>query len=363
MGGAIYNSGTIYNIVGDFIGNYTSSSSSYSYNSSSTYSVGGAIYNTGKIENIVGTITDNYAKSTNISAQGGAIYNGGTMAISFEDSITRNFVQSDSGSAQGGFLYNKGTTDFGGMDIDIVNNYAESNSGSAQGGAIYNKGIIESIGGNITGNYAKSTNSTAQGGAIYNTGTMTISADNSISLIKDNYVEDKNGKRNEAIYMGSSSAQLTLNAINGGSIEVYDIITGSSGYDLTLTGDGTGSVSLFNDITNADVIANNVDVVLANGTTKDYSIKTLTSDDTAGWNIDFDITNRKADKIITSSSSNGFVVIDNLNIISGAIADLATDQTNNPFKVQILQTSKDSLQLLLSDEVQAQLGDNEYIIG
>ncbi|MBP3546654.1 MAG: hypothetical protein J6K16_05955, partial [Alphaproteobacteria bacterium] len=400
-GGAIYNGSyhsshdkiiTIESIVGDFIGNYTKTisgtatggaiyneaySSSYLASSvigsikgnfinnyASGYSVyGGAITNIGTIKSITGNIINNHAQSTSEIARGGAIYNNGKIAIDAEDGIMNNYIQSGSSSARGGFLYNESSGEFGNIDADIINNYAESGSDYARGGAIYNAGTIGNISGNIIGNYAKSTTGTAQGGAIYNTSTMGISADNSTLLIKDNYVEDKDGKRAEAVYMGSSGAKLTLSAVNNGSIEVHDIITGTSGYDLTLTGDGTGYVSLFNDITNAEVIANNVDVVLANGTTKDYKIYTLTSDSTVGWNIDFDITNRKADKIIVSSTANGLVVLDNLNIIKGTIADLETNQVNNPFKIQILQTMYDKLQLSLSDNVKSQLGDREYIIG
>ena len=83
---------------------------------------------------------------------------------------------------------------------------------------------------------------------------MTLSSnDNGSYVIKDNYVKDKNGRRNEAINISNGSAVLTLKATNKGTIEIYDIIDGVSGYDVKLTGDGTGSVSLFNDVKNADL--------------------------------------------------------------------------------------------------------------
>lgn len=70
QGGAIYNSGTIGDITGDFIGNYdTSRGSAY----------GGAIYNeNATIGDIIGDFIGNYASSSNYSdyVYGGAIYNG-----------------------------------------------------------------------------------------------------------------------------------------------------------------------------------------------------------------------------------------------------------------------------------------------
>ena len=52
-----------------------------------------------------------------------------------------------------------------------------------------------------------------------------------------------------------------------------------------------------------------------------------------------------------------------LNIISGSFSDLPQDMTGKDFKIQILKTQNDDLQLELSDVVKSQLGNSEYKIG
>ncbi|MBQ8436868.1 MAG: hypothetical protein IJX20_04380, partial [Alphaproteobacteria bacterium] len=149
-GGAIYNSGTIGNITGDFIGNYASGK----------YAYGGAIYNEsdGTIGDITGDFIGNYAKLESLyaSAYGGAIANYGTIG-----NITGDFIgnyASGRGNAYGGAIANYGTYGtIGNITGDFIGNYAKF------GGAIYNYyGTIGNITGDFIGNYAP------LGGAIYN---------------------------------------------------------------------------------------------------------------------------------------------------------------------------------------------------
>lgn len=213
---------------------------------------------------------------------------------------------------------------------------------------------------NFTNVTFENNTATHNGGAIYSTENINIYADGEgkTSTFSGNTA---NGKQ-EAIYMAATKT-LNLIANNKGSIVFNDAISGvEDGYTVNLTGDGTGSISLFNDVSNANVKAEKTNVILNNGTTKDYTFNTLTSNASANWSIDFDITNKSADKIITNNTSSGTITLSNLNIINGSIDDLkTTDQTTNPFKVQILSTQSDALQLALSDDVKTQLGD-EFIL-
>ena len=88
-GGAIFNRGTIGNIIGNFIGNYVSGSSSAG-------SSGGAILNSGIIGNITGDFIGNYAQGRGSFVVGGAINNSGTIG-----DITGDFIRNyaDDGGA------------------------------------------------------------------------------------------------------------------------------------------------------------------------------------------------------------------------------------------------------------------------
>ena len=219
-GGAIYNyAGTkdetanISNITGNFIGNYAKSTKSNAW--------GGAIYNSGTIGKITRDFIGNYAKSINVSTYGGAICNyGSAKGLTVEiSSITGDFIGNHieaSKDAQGGAIYNRKLYSESiaitrSITGDFIGNYAKSETGTAYGGAIYNNATIGSVDteGNINGglintsfigNYTKSETGTAQGGAIWtNTDLNIIAQDGFTSVISGNYVEDADGKRQEAI--------------------------------------------------------------------------------------------------------------------------------------------------------------------
>ncbi|MCQ2788937.1 MAG: hypothetical protein MJ229_01030, partial [bacterium] len=160
-GGAIYKEGgTIKNIKGNFINNYVDGSND---SNDSGYN-GGAIFNGGAIaiENIIGDFTGNHAKN-----RGGAIYNESSAKI---DNITGDFINNYTNTSGGAIYNNTGTIK------NITGNF-EGNyvSGSyAFGGAIYTtSGKIENIKGSFIGNYANATkDAAAKGGAIYNITTI-----------------------------------------------------------------------------------------------------------------------------------------------------------------------------------------------
>ena len=170
FGGAIYNDngGTIGNITGDFIGNYAQSSDSLGAH-------GGAIYNNynGTIGDITGDFLVNYVVAGYLDTGGGSIHNLGVIKSVTGDFIG-NYAQ-DSGShpIYGGAIYNNYNGTIGDITGDFIGNYA-SGSSSAYGGAIYNNynGTIGDITGDFIGNYAQSSSSYAYGGAIYNGNTI-----------------------------------------------------------------------------------------------------------------------------------------------------------------------------------------------
>ena len=336
------------NITGDFIGNYASGSSGGAY--------GGAISNSAygstsraTIGNITGNFIDNYAVSASgYYVQGGAIYNYANFSsaqATIED-ITGNFIGNYvslsyvfSRSAYGGAIYNSNGT-IGNITGDFIGNYASSTRSSANGGAIYNSnGTITLTNSNFYNNYAKSESGTAQGGAIYASGgTININADNGQSIFSGNYVEDTNGKRNEAVYAASSSTNINLTAKNNGTIRFDDTINGASGYNLNITGDGTGTVALYNDVTNAKVTTGNVTVDVANNETRNYNFVSMTAGEDTKLNLDVNFANKTADTITTKNTSTGTLIINAINSLGtadGAVTIQIIKNTNSSSTLQL----------------------------
>ncbi len=215
-GGAIFNSGTIRGIRGNFIGNYVSSTAG-EVSSANSYSRGGAIYNGKTIGNIIGDFSGNYSSASanydstfyDVDSRGGAIYNAENAEIS---DIKSNFIRNYSSASNvnqsyynpfkadsyGGAIYNERGT-IGNITGDFIGNYASAIASCidvgdpdgdpidsyAGGGAIFNNGTIKDITGNFVGNYVSSidtskyiytgfTVSFSKGGAIYNEEKSTI---------------------------------------------------------------------------------------------------------------------------------------------------------------------------------------------
>ncbi len=150
-GGAIYNAvnETIYNLNGDFIGNFTKSSAT---STEGTY--GGAIYNGGSITEIKGNFI------SNTSSNGGAIYNTQNATI---NKISGNFIGNVSPvGGPGGAINNNGGT-IKSITGNFINNYAANSVSWHRGGAIYtaeNTSFVDNINGEFIGNKA------AEGGAV-----------------------------------------------------------------------------------------------------------------------------------------------------------------------------------------------------
>ena len=95
---------------------------------------------------------------------------------------------------------------------------------------------------------AKGEDGEARGGAIFTDNSLILEAtDGYTSVISGNYVEDRNGKRPEAIYV--NYGRLVFSAKKNGKFVIDDVINGRSNYFVGFTGDKTGKIYLNNNIT------------------------------------------------------------------------------------------------------------------
>ena len=405
------NSGLIKLILADFIANQ-----------------GGGIANIyGGITDIIGTFVDNgvqrtgdYAES---SAFGGAIYNEESYydpmygeRFSFIDNITATFshngmVVAKNGNAQGGAIFNGGTINSI-TDSFFNNNYVESKNGAAQGGAIFNTyhkehsgylkaGVIGKIQNtSFIGNYTKSESGTAQGGAIWSNRDLNIVADNGESVFSGNYVQNGDKKDPQAIfvtnmienkYLGYSHSKwfyqnephktaVTLNSINNGKIIFNDKITGETtktpvnkyyetwdSYkphyldedgnetdtptevsvtpELKITGDSSSIVQLNNNIENMDISlsgtnlhlgardnvldGNNLDLQsgtlsMVNNQVGVASLNNVTLSGNTNFVADVDLANEQMDRITATNygTHQGNLNVVGMNLLSDATKDV-----------------------------------------
>ncbi|MCM1266011.1 MAG: hypothetical protein NC200_07415, partial [Candidatus Gastranaerophilales bacterium] len=333
---------TIGNITSSFKNNQITSENSLYSGIVGNYSVNTAY---AYIENIVGDFENNTLTST---GEDGAYIAYGGAITNYQDATSEAIIQSiqanfnnntiivnstnDETKAYGGAIYNNGQLVIGIKNSSFINNSVQIQAGEAKGGAIYTESDIQ------------------------------VLANNASSLFSGNYTQIGGGEKEyNAIYVGSSDATLTLTATNNGVIQFNDNIDGVSGYNVNITGvgDSTGTVKMYNDIKNANVSIKDVNFDTADGNTHTYTFESLTSNANAKYIIDLDLTNKTADKFVTTAESSGIVTLDKLNIISGTFDEI----TDKSFKVQILQTPSDKLQLALSDYVKSQMGNKEYIVG
>ena len=224
-GAAIYNhsTGKIGNITGDFISN----------NAFSSFTSGGAIYNSGTIKEISGNFMYNYAAG---GSKGGAIYNTGSIE-KITGNFTQNYITSYSGYSGdkfGGSLFNYGK--IGIISSTFDGNYisSEKDSDELKGGAIYNTSSLTFLNSNFYNNTITSPASkdsiqgkAIQGAGIYSSGLLTIKADAGSSIFSNNKIIWSDGEDSSAIAM-SPYASLYLDAKNGGLIQFDDKISSSS---------------------------------------------------------------------------------------------------------------------------------------
>ena len=310
-----YPSGLIYNNYKSFVGNITGNfidnqcddaiirnDASIHYNESSLeYGIGtiagnfirnkGQINNNGTINNIMGNFVSNY--TTLEYSSGGVIYNDEQGTI---NNITANFIKNyaDVSSSYeyvystGGAISNTGTID--NIIGDFVGNYAKNDfttyGSYSAGGAIYNQyGSALNIAGNFIGNYAENTASAkhiAEGGAIYSWNNLSFTATNNTYFFSENYTKDNiRGKIFNAIFIGAyynplALPNITFNTtgkgtwilndnIEGGYGHAHSIISYVEQYKLSFIGNDTidtelGTTTQYINMNNAIINAGDVKV-------------------------------------------------------------------------------------------------------
>ena len=273
---------------------------------------------TGKIGQITGAgFNSNDVTISGADITGGLIYNRGELVGLSNTNVKGNTATSDTGNVYGGVISNAGTISGDIKGVTFEGNNATSTSGNVNGGVLHNTGIFNGkiVNSTFKNNTATSTKGTAHGGAIYSTTDVSIAGDNGTTLIQGNKVVDSSGTRNEAIYIDSRIAKLTLDAKNSGKVLIYDDIDGYEGYSLILQGYNSGKIGLYGNINNANVTVNGGNIDFVNGVTSDLNFGQFTSSESAKYSIDLDVAKGKADTFIVGTGSTGKIVIDNINAI------------------------------------------------
>lgn len=267
----------------------------------------------GKIGSFTGTLSgNNLTASSGAGVTGGVLYNRGTLGGISNGMFSSNTVTSDTGEVNGGAVANAGGTITGDISGTTFSGNSVSSAGNVKGGAVYNTGILggKILNTSFTDNSAASTAGTALGAAIYTTTDMTIAADNSSVLFKNNTISGSNTNYktlNQAIYVDSTVSTLTLDAVNNGSITIYDDVSGASGYKLVLSGDSTSSINLWGDVTNANITATGGNISFANDEVTKLNMGQFTTADDAKYTIDLNLANGTADTFVTSTGSSGTI--------------------------------------------------------
>lgn len=198
---------------------------------------GGAIYNDGSITNGLGdsTFIRNSITSENAYAGGGALYNNGS--IQGESAVKLYFegnsAVSKTSNAQGGAWFNGGSFASKEITADFINNYAEGKS-TSEGGAFHNSTTLGKLTGNFIGNHVSGQEFVA-GGALYNRGSI----EKISGLFRDNFAKTVGigyGAEGGALY--SYNANVDADFLNN-YVEADGHVKGGAIYsrNLTLNGD------------------------------------------------------------------------------------------------------------------------------
>ena len=229
-------------------------------------------------------------------------------------------------------------------NVDVIN------ANSANVGAVNNAGTLNVV----NSSFYNNTNNVA-GGAINSEQDVNVTANNGVSTFQGNYVGTVGNK--QAIYMSNASSTLTINAVNGGVVNMHDYVSGESGYATTLTGNETGTINLYNNILNSVVTTSGpVTVNTANNDLFTYNLLTLNSSADTDYIIDIDVSHMLADMFETTNLSSGTITLAGLNVIAGDFADVSDDG----FKIQVINNNNTSSSLQLA--LEADIADHEFLI-
>ena len=353
-GSAIYNTNTIGTITGDFLNNGTDAINNELnidkingnfignkraiYSASPSSNITGANIPTPNINEITGNFEQNIFESE--SAQGGAIYNGGSIK-SLKGNFTNNSVIGDN-TAQGGAIYVSGeyfngyagslSRHIGSIDSltgEFIANSSIARNGNSIGGAISNFGTInEIVNASFVDNYAQATNGDAQGGAIYSTTDLNIIADNAQSVFSGNYTETTDASGNttrddNAIYLDAAEAALSFNLKNSGSVVMKDNIDGVDGYTVNITGDDINNTTfyLLNDIRNSNLTVANTTLNTINDSVHIYDVNSFTLAGDTNFVADVDLANKEMDRFTAAEygEHTGNINVVGMNLLSDAV--------------------------------------------
>ena len=263
-GGAVFNSGNIDSLSGNFIKN--SINNTYNYGGTS----GAAIANEGTIGKISGDFISNYLNNPK-TAKGSAIINLNKIG-EIQGKFIGNYIETE-GIATGGAILNNSDGIINNINANFIGNYAKGKI-NVEGGAIYNQinGIIGKVTGDFISNYTENTadEENALGGAVSVNADMTFASGTKTHFISDNYTQDNiRGKIYNAFFMERfqrpTELNLTLDTTGGGTWVINDNIEGGHysvrfgmnydyQYKILMVGDGRGTVWVNNDIVNAEKI-------------------------------------------------------------------------------------------------------------
>lgn len=400
-GGAIYNSAD--SIIGDITGDFINNSATYSggaiqnradstigiitgdFINNSANTSGGAIYNGGDIGNITGDFINNSVIFDGAEIRGGgAIVNEGLIGkLNAEaDKIMQIPIVSITNIKTGETLTMYPTITGETGDIgELLESYLEQGykiQEAVQEAAVVDmeqdefeqliqkaeehgyttENIIDSlpedafvkyldgtgiVNSSFINNHVDAPNGVALGGAILTTSELNITAqDGYTSVISGNYVQDKNGKRDEAIYVFAPATTLGFVAKTNGKFIINDKINGAEGYTVKFSGDNTGEVQLNNNIQGkADVELNDITLHLAarddvlngnnftansgtlnmiNGQVNAAALNNVTVNGNTNMLADVDLANKQMDRITASSygEHKGNINVAGINLISDA---------------------------------------------
>ena len=331
--------GAIGEMKSEFIGNNVTTNAALS---------GGLIIVNGAINDLRSDFILNSVSSDTANIYGGLLANDGGIVQSLNNSrFLGNNAYSGSGAVRGSVLYNADTSTMNIVDSVFTGNSAVTNSGSVFGGALYDAYNTSIQNTSFYGNYAIALNGgIAKGGAIYTDSGLTISASNGKTTeFTNNYVVNNGEKSNQAIYVQGRNNTLTLKSTENGKIIMNDDIAGDAGFRTSITGDSTGNVYIFGDIIDSNVSANSTNINLINNAMKDYNWLSLSSDETARYDIDINFGTKTSDTFTLGSGSAGAITIDKLKLIGA----LPTEST-----IVKLLTAPDVIKIAISDNLRNQ---------
>ena len=313
-GGAIYNLGT------ETINN-SEISNNITQGGANTNIKGGAIFNNGTLELNSSTISDNTIE-TNGTGEGGAIYNNTNGTITINDSnITNNKISASTQTAEGGAIYNNGTLE---LNSSTVSDNTIETNGSGEGGAIYNNtnGTITIKNSNIANNKISTSAQNSEGGGIYNSGNIIIENSNFENNLTSNGEKNDIYNNNGTISFTGEGTTNILSGISGtGKITKEGTgILNLGGTNNNYNGDFNFEQGTLNLLANSSyfnaqntTLANNTNFNMQNNQIDNINFGNLTSNGITNFNVDAYISQREMDTISANNfTGNGTLFVRNI---------------------------------------------------